>query len=135
MSEGQGRWIDYAGGYSDMVAQRGGGVDPREAPKEVRAPSQRPVEAAPAPAPRSSRRKLTFKEKHALDTLPSRIDALVDEASALAAALADSGLFSRDPGRFAFASQRLAAIEMEKSALEERWLELEMLREEMETGA
>ena len=26
MSEGDGRWVEYAGGYSDMVAQRGAGV-------------------------------------------------------------------------------------------------------------
>ena len=26
VAEGEGRWVEYAGGYSDMVAQRGAGV-------------------------------------------------------------------------------------------------------------
>ena len=47
--EGNGRWIEYAGGYSDMLAQRGADL--------TRAPAKtvRPAEAKPAnhkrPAP------------------------------------------------------------------------------------
>ena len=73
MSEGGGRWIDYAGGYSDMVAQRGAGVARGAAEKATR-PRNTPASAT---AGRSRKRKLTFKEKHGLDTLPKRIDALI----------------------------------------------------------
>ncbi len=50
VSEGAGRWIEYAGGYSDMVMQRGAGVSARtvEKPKAESA-------AAPRRAPRSRR--------------------------------------------------------------------------------
>ena len=42
-SEGDGRWIEYAGGYSDMVAQRGHGVGAlkREKPAAKSAASRR----------------------------------------------------------------------------------------------
>jgi ATP-binding cassette subfamily F protein uup len=38
MHEGEGRWTEYAGGYSDMVAQRGAGVAARKV-KETAKPS------------------------------------------------------------------------------------------------
>ena len=60
--------------------------------------------------------------------------ALQDEAKMLNAALADAGLYARDPKAFADKSARLAAVQAELTAAEEKWLELEMLREEIERG-
>jgi len=130
MHEGEGRWVEYAGGYSDMVAQRGAGVAAR---KVKEAPKPAPVKDTAPQAPSSaSKRKLSFKEKHALETLPARIEALSAELLALEQKLADSSLFSKDPKAFAAATARHAAASAEKSAAEEQWLELEMLREELE---
>ena len=72
MFDGDGRWVDYAGGYSDMVAQRGAGVERKavDKPAKMRGAAQ---EATPARAPKP---RLSFKEKHALETLPRTIDAL-----------------------------------------------------------
>jgi ATP-binding cassette subfamily F protein uup len=75
---------------------------------------------------------LGFKEKHALETLPGRIETLARELLLLEEKLADPALFSRDPKAFAKATERHAAAAAEKSAAEEQWLELEMLREELE---
>ncbi len=67
MAEGRGRWVEYAGGYSDMVAQRGAGV----AAKAAAAPEPRGKrEAAPAQPAGEPARRLSFKERHALETLP-----------------------------------------------------------------
>ncbi len=129
MSEGEGRWVEYAGGYSDMVAQRGGGVSARtpavrDVPRSASAP---PRASTPAP-----RRKLSFKDKHALETLPREIEKLEGEIKALNDALADGNLYARDPNDFAVKSKALAEAESKRSAAEDRWLELEMLREELE---
>ncbi|WIY53128.1 ATP-binding cassette domain-containing protein [Devosia sp. YIM 151766] len=129
MAEGDGRWTEYAGGYTDMVAQRGQGVTARttdKAPKASR-PRTEPASAPPA------RRKLSFKQKHALETLPRDIDRFAAEIEALNAALSDPGFYTRDPEGFAAKSAILVATEAKKSAAEEQWLELEMLREELET--
>jgi ATP-binding cassette subfamily F protein uup len=127
MSEGKGRWQDYAGGYSDMLVQRGRGVERRAA-----AEAERTMRPAGSETPtRTERRKLSFKEKHALETLPKRIEALSQKAKSLGEALADPNLFMRDPKRFADTTARLAAIEAEKAGAEEEWLELEMRREEL----
>jgi ATP-binding cassette subfamily F protein uup len=128
MSEGDGRWLEYAGGYTDMLAQRGRGVEARKAEKLAATPKK---EAAPPAAPKG-RSKLSFKDKHALETLPGRVEELGDEARRLHAVLDDAGLYGRDPGLFAATTDKLAATEAALAAAEEEWLRLELLREELE---
>jgi ATP-binding cassette subfamily F protein uup len=79
-----------------------------------------------------SKRKMSFKEKHALETLPKTINTLEDEIKAINAALADPKLYSRDPAAFAAKSKALMEAEAKRAAAEEQWLELEVLREELE---
>ncbi len=128
--EGNGRWQLYAGGYSDMVAQRGSGVQAKAAPAQKKAEADdRPASSAPRAAPK---RKLSFKEKHALETLPKRMADLQAEIAGHQAALNDPQLFSRDPAKFQAASAGLEKATSELAAAEDQWLELEMLREELE---
>jgi len=82
MAEGNGRFVEYAGGYSDMVAQRGLGVVANERVRSPPARASVPNEGRNNDAPR---RKLAFAEKHALDTLPATISALTEEIAGLQA--------------------------------------------------
>ena len=86
--------------------------------------------AASAPAASASKRKLSFNEKHALETLPKKIETLQAEAAKLNTAVAGD-LYTRDPKLFAKATARLEEVAREIGEAEERWLELEMLREEI----
>ncbi len=67
VAEGGGRWIEYAGGYSDMVAQRGagvGGTSVPAAPAAAKAPPALKVKPKMAPAPpQKPKPRLTFKDK------------------------------------------------------------------------
>ncbi len=138
MSEGDGRWFEYAGGYSDMIAQRGMGVEARgveargaDAPARENA-KEKPSKEKPAgdkPAPKA---KLSFKEQHALTTLPKKMDELRDKRTKLQALLDDPELYARDPAKFAKASEMLGGVETELAAAEEEWLELEIRRETLE---
>ena len=128
MSDGGGRWVEYAGGYSDMVAQRGRGVEPRAAAapaREVREKAE-PRERAQAKA------KLSFKEQHALATLPARMEELKARRAKLQALLDDPELYAKDAAKFTKAGETLAGVEQELAAAEEEWLELEIKREEIE---
>ncbi len=128
--EGEGRWQEYAGGYSDMVAQRGHGVRARAAeptPKQAAAPRAEP---APRAAPPARKKGLNAKEQHELKTLPARMEKLAAEVATLEARVADSAFYARDPAGFAKATEALATAQASLAAAEERWLELEMLREE-----
>ncbi len=130
MAEGNGRWQEYAGGYSDMVAQRGSGIAARRVEK-VEAPRAEKARAEPAPEA-TKKRRLSFKEKHALETLPGRIEALQKELGRLHEAMADPDLYARDPARFDKVSKAVDEKTTALSAAEDEWLALEMLREELE---
>lgn len=126
-AEGEGSWIEYAGGYSDMVAQQ----KPAEtvAPTPDKTPKEPKPEKAARPKPRS---KLSFKDKHALETLPDRMAELEEIIATHKKSLEDPDLFSKQPDKFKAAIDGLEKAETELAEAEERWLELEMLREELE---
>jgi ATP-binding cassette subfamily F protein uup len=127
--EGNGRWVEYAGGYSDMLAQRGEDLPPQPARPQATSDG----EAKPSThAPRRTARRLGFREQHALKTLPGTIAALQTRICALSAQLDDAALFSRDRAAFDAASAALPIAQAELAAAEEQWLELEILREEIE---
>jgi ATP-binding cassette subfamily F protein uup len=125
-TEGDGSWIEYAGGYSDMLAQRG----PVNVPATPAAKARRPQAARPQTA--SQPRKMTFRDRHALEALPGRIAALQAEVARLNAVLADPELYARDSKRFDATAKALAAAQDGLAAAEAQWLALEMLREELE---
>jgi ATP-binding cassette subfamily F protein uup len=121
--EGDGTAIEYAGGYSDYLAQRG----PRENP----APVERKEKAPAAPRERSAPQRLGYKRERALAELPKKIEALQAEIARLQAALADPDLYRRNAADFQTKSQRLSAAQAELEAAETEWLELEMLKQEL----
>jgi ATP-binding cassette subfamily F protein uup len=126
-----GRWIEYAGGYSDMLAQRKGAIDERRKAEKA-AERAKPQEAAASAETAKGKGKLSYKQKFALENLPKEMAKAEAEIAKREERMADPSLFSKDPTTF----NRLAA-EMEKfrdslTKMEEEWLELEMLREELE---
>jgi ATP-binding cassette subfamily F protein uup len=125
--EDDGRWQVYAGGYSDMVAQRGEGVKARKA-------AEKAAKTGEAKAERNQQRtaKMSFKDKHALETLPGEIEQIEARMAEIETALADPDLFAKDGAKFNALSKELAQLTDDKDAKEERWLELEMLKEEIE---
>jgi ATP-binding cassette subfamily F protein uup len=128
VAEGGARWNAYAGGYSDMVAQRGEGVRARTIAKpDARAPREKPV-VSETPLPR---RRLSFNEKHALETLPARITALEAVIAKLTRVIADPDLYARDRAAFDEASAALGATQAELARAEDEWLRLEELRESL----
>ena len=94
--EGDGVWNEYAGGYSDMLAQRGADIaleSPRAARKGAAAktpPSRRPPEG---------KKRLSFNEKFALENLPKQIAALEDKITILQAKARRSRTYSHATAR------------------------------------
>jgi ATP-binding cassette subfamily F protein uup len=124
-NEGDGRWVEYAGGYSDMLAQRGPTVSAEPVEKRSAAAQTRQRSATPT-------RRMTFKDRHALETLPARIASLQADLARLNTLLADPDLYTRAPARFSQATTALTAAQTALATAEEQWLALELLREEIE---
>ena len=140
--DGNGKWSEYPGGYSDIISQRGHGFakTARAESAASAAPGAPTVDddntAQPAPVKTpGAKGKMSFKDKHALDTLPKQMEQLASERDALMKELEDPELYNRDPARFTKVSEMTGKLSVDLAAAEERWLELEMLREELEGSA
>ncbi len=126
-SDGGGGWLEYEGGYSDMEAQRGADIA-----------SSRLLKAATKSANETSlsaqvsRAKLSYKDVYALETLPGQMTDLQDTIADCHKTLADPDLFQQDPDSYQISVDALQAAETALAKLEDRWLELEMKREEAE---
>ena len=125
--EGDGKWQIYAGGYSDLIAQRGSGVKARQDGKSDRAKSHKTTKSDETQKP--SPAKLSYKHKFRLEKLPEEMAAIEVEIETLNTAMADPGLYAKDPERFQKTSDAVVAAHAKLAELEEEWLELEMMRE------
>ncbi|MEO0999358.1 MAG: ATP-binding cassette domain-containing protein, partial [Pseudomonadota bacterium] len=123
--EGDGRATVYAGGWSDMEAQR----RDEDAPEARSAPAKR---QAAVPKPKAEPAKLGYRDQRRLDALPGEIDQLSADIARLEGLLADPDLYARDPARFEKATAALAQRSAARDAAEEEWLELEARREALE---
>jgi ATP-binding cassette subfamily F protein uup len=94
-------------------------------------PAVKPV-AEPKGQPRQPARKLSYKQKFTLETLPKRMEEAAARIGTSEQKLADPDLYRRDPKAFAAATEALDKARAELAAMEDEWLELEMLREEVE---
>ncbi len=132
--EGKGNWAQYAGGYSDMVAQRGSGVvrlanKTKNRSKGGTGKNQSGIKDAGANALPS---KMNFSQVHALETLPKEIERLEFEIDKLKIALAAPNLYDEQPKKFDTWVKALDKRERSLARKEDEWLELETLREELE---
>jgi ATP-binding cassette subfamily F protein uup len=126
-----GRWIEYAGGYTDMLAQRKGAAEEKKKVERDKAVKSAGPAATGTEAPKA-RGKLSYKQKFAIENLPLQIAGKQAEAEKLEAKMADPAFFARDPDGFAKLAKTLEGLRGEIATMEEEWLELEMMREELE---
>ncbi|MCQ1837275.1 ABC-F family ATP-binding cassette domain-containing protein [Neorhizobium galegae] len=125
-----GRWIEYAGGYTDMLAQRKGALEERR--RTEKADRAKTDTAAPASGTNKGKGKLSFKQKFALENLPKEMAKAEAEIAAREKKMADPNLFTKDPAAFNKLAAEMEKLRQSISKMEEEWLELEMLREEIE---
>ncbi len=95
-----GRWIEYAGGYTDMMAQRKGAIEERRKTEKAEKAKVADAAASAAEAPKA-KGKLSYKQKFALENLPKEIAKAEAEAAKREERMADPNLFAKDPNTFA----------------------------------
>ncbi|WP_299811833.1 ABC-F family ATP-binding cassette domain-containing protein [uncultured Roseibium sp.] len=130
VAEDDGLWREYAGGYTDMLAQRGEGVTARKIDKAAAPARKEKPAASNASAQKSQQKsKLSFTQQHLLKTLPDQIEKIEAKLEALRGEMNDPQLYVKNPDKFAKLSQQITDLTKEKGSAEEQWLELEMLNE------
>jgi len=124
VSEGQGLWREYVGGFSDWERVRASA--PAQAAGQPAKPAAAKAGAAPEPgAPVAKKVKLSYKDQRELEELPKLIASLEDEQSAIAAMLASADFYKTNPADARRITARNAEIDDLLLDALERWEALE----------
>jgi ATP-binding cassette subfamily F protein uup len=116
--EGGGIVKEYVGGYDDWLRQR-----------KVPVQSEQPQKKTPKPAAKQSDqpRKLSYKEKKELESLPQLIESLETEQQQLHDSMADPDFYKRG-ANIATIAARLEELKQKLQTAYTRWEELEALQ-------
>ena len=116
VAQGNGKWQEYVGGYSDWLAQRPAPV--AAAPVK---PKQQETKPARAPAPV----KLSYKESRELAQLPAEIEALEQRQQQLTARMSSADYHKQGADQIKADMKLAEDLEREMTDKFERWSTLE----------
>ncbi len=118
--DAEGNVREFEGGHDDAVRQMAAAAVAAEPkPAASAAPPRAEVAADDRP------RKLSFKERRELETLPATIETLEAAVRVLHASMADPAFFRQEKGMIAEANARLATLENQLAEAYDRWESLE----------
>ncbi|MBC7580566.1 MAG: ATP-binding cassette domain-containing protein, partial [Tardiphaga sp.] len=132
--EGNGKWMEYAGGYTDMLAQRGADLKREKAASAAESDTGKSSNKSSASAKPAAKKKMNFKDKHLLDTLPKTIASFQADIAKQQRHLDDPNLYKKDRKKFDTVSAALSVAQKGLAEAEEKWIELETMREEIENA-
>ena len=117
VAEGEGKWREFVGGYTDWERVRTLPI--------ATAPASKPAVKVEAAAPAAKQKKLSYKEQRELEELPKLIAKLEDEQSVLAAELSHPDFYKKTPAEGKRLNARVAEIESELLEALEKWEQIE----------
>ncbi|MGK5076165.1 ATP-binding cassette domain-containing protein [Janthinobacterium sp. ZB1P44] len=117
VAEGEGKWREFVGGYTDWERVRTLPI--------ATAPASKPAVKVEAAVPVAKQKKLSYKEQRELEELPKLIAKLEDEQSVLAAELSHPDFYKKTPAEGKRLNARVAEIEGELLEALEKWEQIE----------
>lgn len=123
ISEGEGQWVEYAGGYTDAQAQRAAATEPEQKVTDSTASSDYRERARASRGP-----KLSYKEERELEGMEAHMEALEAEISKVNETLADPDFYVSRADEAGPLAERLAELEASLETAFERWEELEAIK-------
>lgn len=122
--DGSGTATEYAGGYSDYIRQK------QEIQKQAKISTKKSTKKTVERKPQK-KTKLSYKHQRALEELPKQIELLEKKTAELENRLADSSFYTSNPQEFENTSIKLEQLKTTITKMEEEWLEIEMMQEEL----
>jgi ATP-binding cassette subfamily F protein uup len=122
---GEGRIIEIAGGYDDVIAYQQRMQTPASTAQKVTKPSQSVTEEIPPQASVSSAKKLSYKEQRELEQLPALLEQLEAELEALQQKVNDAEFFKQSAEQTQTTLNQLQQIESKLAQAYARWEELD----------
>ena len=119
--EGQGKVIEYVGGYDDWLRQRPDRSVAVDVAQRVKIKSNSGIRDGSV----SKTKKLSYKDQRELDLLPLRIEALESELEEIREQMSDAEFYRRESTEIAATNQRLTVLEEALAEAYHRWEVLE----------
>lgn len=117
--------VEYAGGYSDFLSSKKT-LPPKKIEKNQDKADKKKKNA------RKKVNRLTYNQTYRLQQIPVSLEKLEKLIISLEIQLEDNSLYKNDPKAFNKITIDLEASKKEKILLEDEWLELQLLQEELE---
>ena len=125
VSEGQGMWREYVGGFSDWERVRATAPAQGAAAQSAKTAAAKAAATPEPSAPVAKKVKLSYKDQRELDELPQLIASLEDEQSAITAMLNSADFYKTNPADARRITARNGEIEGLLLEALERWEILE----------
>ena len=132
--EDNGRIIAHAGGYTDYLNRRRRQLDKQQHKKADKNNSQRKTGKEKSTQKKIEDRpkdRLSYKQTYLLEKLPDEIAALTEQINTAEQCLSDMSLFEQDPDKYKKLAEQTKQNKQRLHEKEEAWLELEILREDL----
>ena len=123
--EGEGRVVEYVGGYEDFLRQRSRGPEMGRRTRDGRPVATRRPPESQARTAGSKLRRLSYNEQRELAALPETIAALEGEQKALHEEAGSEDFYKSPADRINAVLARIDAIQAELDVALERWLALQ----------
>ena len=130
--EGDGTAVEYAGGYTDYLQQKKAGGSLINLDDDDLTPPKKASEKTQKPRMDLTKKKLSFKQQYALDNLPKEIAELEKTIAKYQAKLGEDNFYTKDPKGFNKINDAVTDLQNKLAVKEEEWLEVEMIKEELE---
>ena len=127
--KGDGSLYENAGSYSELLEKISTLPQPAAAAAKVKE-SVKPAVAKTS----SGTKKLSYNQKRLLEVLPGETEALGREIRQIEETLSDASLYTENPQQFEALSSALAEKKQTLEDKENQWLELQLLKEELEAA-
>ena len=122
---GDGTVTEYAGSYSDLLEK----LKSRNQKTDVK---KTPIKETKKVTISKKNFKLSYNQQRLLDVLPQEISTLEQELEKIKIELGDSNLYTDNPDKFNELTTKYEEINKAIEAKETQWLEIQMLKEEIE---
>ncbi len=128
---GDGTAVEHAGSYSELLAKMQNKT-PQKSDPAKKTPSKETKKSAAPESKKTTR--LSYNQQRLLEVLPQKITELETELQKIETALADSELYTQNPDKFNELTARHESVAAEIAQSENQWLEIQMLKEELENN-
>lgn len=127
---GDGSITEYPGSYSELEQKLAEKSRPAKTPEKKEKPKERKDVSAP-----KKTTKLSYNQQRLLEVLPQKVSELEENIRQIEEKLGCGDLYNADREAFDRLTEELSTKKQERENAENQWLEIQMIKEELEQNA